>query len=100
VVATGAGLGGGGIFDFLTVKYLTVPSAVLNPPEPSPQGVGLSFMAKPDLTYAVERAEILTNVWTRIGTALVATNGLGALLDTQFPPDRAFYRVVYPQSAD
>lgn len=97
IVATGAGLDGGGQFDFLTVKYVAVPAAVLNSPQPSVDGMMLSFAAKPGLTYALDRAGSLTSGWTRLGTALVEINGVGSLLDPQPPPNHAFYRVVFPE---
>ena len=96
VIVTGTETAINGTQDFLTVKYLTVACPLLGPPQPVPEGVGLSFAAKPGLTYTVERAQTISGSWTTMGAALVGTNGVGTLLDTNPPAGGAFYRAVYP----
>jgi hypothetical protein len=59
-------------------------------------GVRLRFAGLPHYTYRVQRAPTATGPWTTLGPATTASNGQGEFLDTDAPPDTAFYRTAWP----
>jgi hypothetical protein len=62
----------------------------------SPTSVQVSFTAKANTTYSVQRVGVLGGTWQTLGQATTQGDGAGTYTDASPLPDAAFYRVVSP----
>ena len=61
-----------------------------------PTGVRLRFAGRPDTTYQVQRATVLTGPWETIASITAPSEGLTEYLDNTPPAGMSFYRVAAP----
>jgi hypothetical protein len=63
---------------------------------PLPGAVQIGFSGIPGQVYRLQRATNIFGPWIDAGSTATAPNGLGTILDSVPPQDRAFYRTIYP----
>ncbi len=78
-------------------RFTPLPAAPsLLSPQPVSGGWALTFSGTPAQEYTVQRASGLPYQWLSLSSVTTGSNSVGLFLDTNPPPDSAFYRVVYP----
>ena len=65
-------------------------------PSMGPDGVRVSFVGIPRLTYTVQWAPALTGPWTTIAPVTVGASGVGNYMDPNQRAGKVFYRTTYP----
>jgi hypothetical protein len=83
-------------FVLLQVRSTNLISGNMLPPVTVSNGVQVSFLGLPNLTYTLQRSTNVSGPWIAIGPVPTAATGLGVFTDTNPPPSSAFYRTTYP----
>jgi outer membrane protein assembly factor BamB len=91
VAVTGSSVYGAG---FTTVLYSeTLPAISI---EINAAGVRLQFIGTPEIVYRIERAPAVSGPWEVIANPVASATGFVEFIDTERPPETAFYRTRSP----
>lgn len=94
VAVVGDSTGTNGVTSFTTILYQDdLPSLTI---ALVPEGVRLRSVGVDGSTYQIERAPSVTGPWEVIASPVATSSGLIEHIDTNRPPDTAFYRMRKP----